>query len=273
MLPRALKMAFWVVYDHLGKLLLANLASSFLCALPVALALAAAPHFSGAAALVFFSAAAVLASMAVFSCAAALAWMVRGFIETRDGTVSLFFAGLRKFAPRGGALGLCYLFAGLCLLSSVWFYASRVGAAHPVIGYGLSAMALWSGVFLGLTALAAPSAMVQRDLGPAGAVKLAAVLVLDNPLFFAGLAVCSALMAAAAVLAPVLLVCFFLAPLVALHGAAYEMLARGYAAEAAARASGTAAPGGRGRARVDFDDANDDYLNRGLRDLIFPWKG
>jgi hypothetical protein len=115
--------------------------------------------------------------------------------------------------------------------------------------------------------------MVHRNLGPAGAIRLAAALVLDNPLFFAGMAAHSALIAAAAVLVPVLLACFALAPLVVLQCAAYEMLSRRYAAVEAARAGGGLAPGRHGPVRVDFDDANDDYLNRGFRDLIFPWKG
>ena len=158
------------------------------------------------------------------------------------------------------------MFAGACLLSSIWFYASHLGATHPVAGYGLSAVALWALVFLGLTATAAAPAMVHKNLGPLGAVKLAALLVVDNPLFFAGLALHSALIAAVSVLVPLVLVCFALAALVVLHCAAYELLSRKYAATESARVTDTPA-------RVDFDDANDDYLNRGFRDLLFPWKG
>ncbi len=273
MLSRTLKMAFWVAYDHLGKLLFANLVSSALCALPIMAALAAASRLSDAASLGVFLAAGALSFLACFSCAVALAWMVRGLIETRDGSVGAFFTGLRSFALRGAALGLCYLFAGACLLSSVWFYASRVGAAHPVAGYGLSAIALWAGLFLGLTALAAAPVMVHRDLGPLGAIRLAALLVLDNPLFYAFLAAHSVLVAGVALVVPVLLACFALAPLVVLQCAAYEMLARRYAAVEATLARGALAPDRRGPVRVDFDDANDDYLNRGFRDMIFPWKG
>ena len=266
MLSRALKMAFWVSYDHLGKLLVVNLASSVLCALPVAAAAAVVPHLSGRVFLGCLLAACAALFMAGFSCAVALAWMVRSLIETRDGSVGMFFAGLCRFGLRGAALGLCYLFAGSCLLSSVWFYAARVGLEHPVTGYGLSAVALWAAVLLLLTVPAAVPAMVHKRLGPFGAVRLAVLLVAGNPLYFAGVGVYSALMAAVAVLVLVLLLCFALAPLTVLHCAAYEMLARRYAAVEAARVSG--AP-----VRVDFDDANDDYLNRGFRDLLFPWKG
>ncbi len=273
MLSRTLKMAFWVAYDHLGKLILANLVSTALCALPFIAVMLAAPGLSDAVFLGVLLAAGTVAFLAWFSCAVALAWMVRGLIETRDGSVGAFFTGLRGFALRGVALGLCYLLAGACLLSSVWFYASRVGGAYPVVGYGLSAVALWAGVFLGLTALAAPPAMVHRNLGPFAAIRLAALLAVDNPLFFAGVALHSALIAAVAAVVPVLLACFAMAPLVVLQCAAYEMLARRYAAVEAARASGALAPGCRRPVRVDFDDANDDYLNRGFRDMLFPWKG
>jgi hypothetical protein len=271
MLSRTLKMAFWVAYDHLGKLILANLVSSVLCVLPFLVVTVAAPGLSDTAFFGACVAAGAAGFLVFFACVVALTWMVRGLIETRDGSIGAFFTGLRSFSLRAFALGLCYLLAGACLLSSVWFYASRVGAAHPLPGYGLSAAALWAGVFLGMTSLAAPSALVRRDLGPLGALRLSALLVLDNPVFFSGLAVWSALMTAAAVAVPVLLFCFALAPLVVLQCAAYEMLARRYAAIEAARAAGASLPGLRGR--LDFDDANDDYLNRGFRDLIFPWKG
>jgi hypothetical protein len=266
MLSRALKMAFWVAYDHLGKLILANLVSFALCAAPLIAAMAAAPHLSDRAFPGVLIAACAASFTACFACASALAWMVRGLIETRDGAVGAFFTGLRRFGLRGAALGLCYLFAAACLLSSVWFYASRVGAEYPVVGYGLSAVAFWAAVLLMLTVPAAVPAMVHRRLGPFGAVRLAALLVAGNPLFFAGVAAYSALIAGVAAAVPVLLACFGLAPVVVLHCAAYEMLARKYAAVEAARASG-------GPVQVDFDDANDDYLNRGFRDLLFPWKG
>jgi hypothetical protein len=272
-LSRALKMAFWVAYDHLGKLLLVNLFSSALCALPLVAAACLAFALSDVAFAGALSVACVLAFLLCSCCAVALAWMVRGLIETRDGSIGAFFTGLRRFALRGAALGLCYLLIAACLLSSVWFYAARTGATHPVVGYGLSALALWALVFFGLTALAAAPAMVHKNLGPFGAIRLAAVLAIDNPLFFTGLAVQSALLACAALLMPLLLACFALAPLVVLQCAAYEMLARRYAAVDAARVAGASAPGRRGPVRVDFDDANDDYLNRGFRDLIFPWKG
>jgi hypothetical protein len=46
--------------------------------------------------------------------------------------------------------------------------------------------------------------------------------------------------------------------LMAIVSSAYELLARTYAARDGA---------------PPVDDAHDDYLNRGFRDLIFPWKG
>ena len=273
MLSRTLKMAFWVAYDHLGKLLLANLLSSVLCALPVVAVLSAASRISDRAFPGVLLAACMVAILICCCCAAALAWMVRGLIETRDGAAGAFLAGLRRFALRGAGMGLCYLFAYACLIGSGRFYAVRVGVAHPVVGYGLSAVALWTGVFLLSTSVAAVPAMVYKNLGPVGAIRLAALLVADNPMFYAGLAVHSLLIVVVASLVPVLLACFALAPLVVLQCAAYEMLARRYAAIDAARASGALAPGRRGPLRVDFDDANDDYLNRGIRDFFFPWKG
>jgi len=266
MLARALKMAFWVCYDHLGKLLLVNLASFLLCALPLTAGSAVAPHLPGVGYPGSLLAACAATVMVCFSCSAAMAWMARGLIETRDGTVGAFFSGLRRFGLRGAVLGFVYAFMAACLASSVWFYAAHLGGTHPVAGYGLSAVAFWAAVLLLLTIPAAVPAMVFKELGPVGAMRFSVLLVAGNPLYFAGLAAWSALIVFVSVAVPPVLLCFGLAALVVLHCSAYEMLSRKYAAIEAARASG-------GPVRLDFDDANDDYLNRGIRDILFPWKG
>jgi hypothetical protein len=57
---------------------------------------------------------------------------------------------------------------------------------------------------------------------------------------------------------------------------AYEMLARKYAAleaHQAAEAAGAVPAAALSKADQIREDAKDDYLNRGFRDFLFPWKG
>lgn len=261
MLARTLKMAFWVSFDHLGKLVAANLLTMLAAFAPVSAVFALGRGLDGPVFLGLLAGAAVAGTLAAAAGLAGMTAMLRELIDKKDGSLSLFFEGVRRHAVRAALLALAALFAAACLLVSAWYYAARFGASHPALGYGLSALALWCLVLLGLALLALPPALVFRGAGMGASVKLAALLVLDNPLFYAGVGVHALLLAVTALLAPPVLMLFSLAPLAALMASAYEMLSRKYA---------RARDGGQ---KLDFDDQNDDYLNRGLRDLIFPWKG
>lgn len=260
MLARTLKMAFWVSFDHLGKLVLANLLTMLAALAPLSAVFALGRDLDGPVFLALLAGAAVAGVLLAAAGLAGMTAMLRVLIETRDGSLALFFDGLRRHGLQSALLALAALFAAACLAVSAWYYTARFGAAHPVLGYGLGAMALWGGALLGLALLALTPALVFRSAGMAAAVKLAVLLVLANPLFYAGVAAHALLLAALALLTPPVLMLFSLAPLAALTASAYEMLDRKYA-----RARG-------GGEKIDFDDENDDYLNRGLRDLIFPWK-
>ncbi|GMV99155.1 MAG: hypothetical protein AMXMBFR84_02940 [Candidatus Hydrogenedentota bacterium] len=258
MVSRVIKMAFWVTYDHLGKLMLAGLLWSSLAGIPGYLAIEALLSPSEAIRL------ALGIPLALFACvagvpmgAAAAAEMVKELIDTRDGSVGTFLEGLRKHAVSATALGAVYGFVAASLAASVWFYPAVIGPRIPMLGYALGAIALWLLVFAGMTALMVMPVLVQRKGRIVATVKLAAVLVLANPGLALALTVQAVCWTVFCLLVPPLLVVLYGPCLVVLGSSAYEMLSRKYNAGEAGETA----------------DRNDDYLNRGLRDFFFPWKG
>lgn len=258
MLGRSLKMAFWVFHDHLGALLIANFIWAVAVAAPIAIALP--PLFAGDLELgLFLGVPAVYLSF--FLCGpvigAGVAHLIKVAIDTRDAGMGDFFAGIRLYGVRAAALGLCYAAAVVALGTSAWFYAAKLQSTFPLVGYGISALAGWLLVLVGLTALFALPALVQRKTGVFATIRLAALLVLANPVLAAGVAIQAFMLT---FITAALLPLFFAgygAAVLCIGSAAYELLARKY------DSNGKPPPP---------DDANDDYLNRGLKDLFFPWK-
>ncbi len=269
MLVRAIKMSFWVVYDHLGKLLLVNIFSAIMLAAPVVTASAVLARNTQGYAFVYV-ALLCLISIGLFLplIQAGLAWMVKTLIERHDGNVILFFAGIRRFGLRAVAIAFLYMLLSACLLSSVWFYGVRLGAHMPFVGYGLSAVALWMQFFLLMTAPLAVPALIHKNQGVFATMKLAALLTLDNPLLALGLLAHITALTLLAVMPPVFVFCS-VAPIAALQGSAYELLSRKYAAIQAHKTNGKE---GVEKLVIDFGDNDDEYLCRGFRDLLFPWK-
>lgn len=263
MLSRALKMAFWVTYDHLGKLILANLLWAMAVTIAGIPALGALLSPEPGVALVIGAPSAVICFglvMPVMS--VGLAYMAKELIEKKDGTVGDLFRGIRLYWSRAAALGLCYIGAVVCLVTSAWFYATRLRDTMPWLGYTISGLAVWGLLFLGVMSVLVMPALVHKRGRVVETLKLTALLTLDNPVLALGLALqVAAFTALAVVLMPVF---FFLygSVVIVMGACAYEVLARKYQ---------SAAP--EGGAPTPPDDEQDDYLNRGLRDFLFPWKG
>ncbi len=287
MLGRALRMAFWVTYDHLGKLILANIVCALAVCVPAMLAYGAILTNDPVVQLVVGVPLLVLALGVVLPVVTAgLAYLANELIDARDGAFADLFTGIRLYWRRAIALGqLCVIAVG-CLVTSTWFYAAMLRDTLPWLGFTISALALWCLVFVSLVSLMALPALVQKRGGVLETVKLSALLVLDNPLFLFGLGIqLLALAVVSVIIAPLL---FFLSgsAAVVLAMSAYEQLARKYALREVQKAGRPVPEGGltlegvgggirvvsRGGVLV-IDEAEDDYLNRGLRDFIFPWKG
>jgi hypothetical protein len=257
MLGRTLKMAFWVTYDHVGKLILANLVWFLGFATPAAAGYIVLVAGNGTMRL-FVALPLLVLSLGVVlpALTAGLAHMVKELIDTHDGSFGDLFRGIRIYWRRAAAIGLIYLFGSVSLATSAWFYAAKLHNGLAWIGYGLSALAAWGLAFALVSSLLAMPALVQKKEGVAATLKLTAVLVLANPFFAAGLALQVLGFTVLAVVMTPLLPLIYGAEVTVLASSAYELLARKYAAQ--------------GQAPKDEDD---DYLNRGFRDFLFPWKG
>lgn len=277
MLSRALKMSFWVAYDHLGKLLVASLVWAFAVTGPAVVAAAAwVSKDPVLQLLVGVPAALGCLGIALPVCTAGLAHMVQELINTRDGSVRTMFAGMSRYGRRATGIGFIYLLVFACLTTSTWFYAAKLGPRVPWLGYSLSALALWCLILAALTSLLVMPALVQKKDKTLAVLKLTVLLVLDNPLLTVGLGIQVLAVTAVALAAPPLFFFLYGGGIAVLTGSAYEMLARKYAAiERARAASATSASrlNGLTRQKTVPSDEDDDYLNRGFRDFLFPWKG
>jgi hypothetical protein len=261
MLGRTLKMAFWVTYDHVGKLILASVVWFLGVSIPGSLGWALFVAGNAGARLLMAGPLLVLGFGVMLPVlTAGLAHMAKILIETHDGSIGDMFRGIRLYAGRAVVIGLVYLFGIVSLAISTWFYAAKLQDSVPWLGYGISALAAWALVFAAISALLVMPALVQKKGGALASVKLAALLVLANPLFAAGLAVQVLGVTVLALVVTPLMPLLYGAAVVVMASSAYEMLARRYAANT---------PGAPQPPR----DEDDDYLNRGFRDFLFPWKG
>ncbi|HOF38571.1 MAG TPA: hypothetical protein PLD73_00740 [Candidatus Hydrogenedentes bacterium] len=265
MLARAMKMAFWITYDHLGKFLVAGLLWSLSLLVPAWVAVTALLSGQpGVRAAIGLPAALFAVGVVLPVPSAGLAHLVKVLIDHRDGSLGDFFRGMRLYALKSVLIGLIAVFALASLSTSTWFYADKLRGSAPWLGYALSGIALWGLVFAAPMALLVLPTLVQKKAGIGATLKLSALLVLGHPLFSLGLALQAlALTAVCLIIFPLFL--FVYGPiLAALTGSAYEMLARKYAP--------TDAGGPASQPPYPTDD-EDDYLNRGFRDFLFPWKG
>ncbi|NIA14130.1 MAG: hypothetical protein GWP08_08615 [Nitrospiraceae bacterium] len=264
------------MYDHLGKLILANLVWSLSVLLPGAVCLTAISTGDRGILLVVGVPSAFLTfAVAMPVVTVGLVYMVKGLIETRDGSVMDLFRGIRLYWRRAVGVGVAYVLAAVCLLVSAWFYPVKLQDTARWLGYGIGAVALWGLLFLGLTAMLVLPALVQKRTGFRETLRLTALLVLDNPLFCAGLALQMLVLAGLSVIPPLF---FFLtgAAGAVLASSAYEMLARRYVLieinEGRAPATDKHLDVISKDGAFVFDEETDDYLNRGFRDFLFPWK-
>jgi uncharacterized membrane protein YesL len=281
MLGRALKMAFWVTYDHLGKLVLANLICVAAIGLPIlGTSLLLSVCFGDAeqatppilALVVALGTLILLLGVVLPSLTAGLAHMVKVLIERKDGSLGDFFAGIRLHWLRATGIGFTFLLAAACFATSSWFYAGWLKDSVPWLGYALSAAALWCLAMLAVMSILVGPTLVQKKGGVWATMKLTALLILANPLLSLGITLQVIAITAVSLIIPPLALLLYGSVVVVLASSAYELLSRKYLAMDQSAEGEEASPSGR-RAPVIDDDEDDDYLNRGFRDFLFPWKG
>ncbi len=249
-------MTFWLVHDHLALLIAVNLVWAAAAGIPGSIAAAALllepPAWFAA---FVFAGLAFGAGHAV--CTASIAHVAKQCIECRDSSWHDLAAGVRMYALRAIGLGCLLYLVMVCLGISIWFYPARLGEAYPALAYALAALAFWALVFVQLCGPYVFPALVQKRKGPLATLKLSAAIVLARPVFSVLLALQAAGIFVLGIAMPpaMIFLCGSVAAVMA--SAAYELLARDIA---------------RGQGRDIPPDEDDDYLNRGLRDFLFPWK-
>lgn len=253
-------MAFWVLHDHLGKLIVANLMWAAAVALP--LSAAGAITSGGAATGVLLGAATLLIAFGAIVpiVSAGMAYMIKVFIDRGDGSLNDWVEGMRLYWRRAIAIGFAYVLLGVCLSTSAWFYATRLQSSFPLLGYTLSALAVWGLAYTGVAGLFVLPALVQKRSSAIASIRLAGLLVLANPGFCMGVAGQVFLLTVLALAVPPIAVLVYASAVFTVSSCAYEVLARKYAESNMAQGQTSGRP-----------DAEDDYLNRGIRDLFFPW--
>ncbi len=258
MFGRSLRMAFWIYYDHLGTFVALNLL--------VALVMAAPVWMAGAALLSGDPALWVTVGLPLYFLVTGILWPLglvgvlayaRQRIDERSGSFGDFFAGVRRHGVQAVLVGSAYAVAVAGLLFGMWFYAVRVGASAPWAGIVLSGVAGWALVLLLPTAPWALTAVVFRRCGAGMALRLGAGLAFGHPGLSLALSLGTGVLLLLALSPPGFLL-LTVAPVAVWWAAAYEILARQYAVA--------------GGQPLAWNDANDDYLNRGWSDLLFPWK-
>lgn len=262
-------MSFWVLYDHIGKLMAVNLfcAAVFLPAMLIVQNVVANENMKAtmliAGPLLFAMLCVVLPMQQ-----AGLTYMVRELIEKHDGSVKTFFVGVRKFGFRAVILGGLCGFISCCLLCSAWYYVAHLSGHWYWLGYGLSAASCWCMLFLLLCALIILPALIYMDRGILPTLKIAAALTLDNLRLLAGALFLTMCLLVLMLLPPVYFL-FSFAPAAVLQCSLYEILSRRYAAIRVGKECGRIFSN---RSTIDFGDNDDEYLCRGIRDALFPWK-
>lgn len=251
---RVQKMAFWVLYDYAGYLIVLNVLSLAAVFGPPWLLFTMTGGNAPAAALL----AALLGVMAV----AGQATLIAALLDGEEFSFRRVISGVVAHGPR--ALGLVALFALAFIVAmlAAWFYANRVMPARPTVGLLLSGLCLSGAVALLMSGVYALPALANQRGTAFRALRTSFVLAGRHPVLTPGLMV---LMLAQGLLlaTPPGMLLLSTMPLVALACCAYELLARHHAANEGA-APGEAGP---------TPDEEDIFLNRGFKDILFPWKG
>lgn len=255
LLWRAQKMAFWVLYDFAGPLILLNLVMVAAMLAPAGLVARVLPGWG------WPSAAAVVALLpAVLAGQAAL---LAALLEEEEFALGTVWRGVAACGAAAYGLFALYGAAILTVGLGVWYYLGMLAPASPLAGYALAGLCGGSGALLAMTFMFCLPALVHQRGGLARALRTSFALVAGHP----GLALGLLLLAVAWVLVlltPPGLLLLSTLPVVALSCSAYELLDRARALESALERGGEAPPG-------TLDDDNI-FLNRGFTDLLFPWK-
>jgi len=238
-------MAFWIIFDHLGRFIVLNMFTVLLSATLVWLAQKQ----------LFVHPALIVGFACVCFCPliAGQARLIRELLDGQPFEFTRVVDGIRRFGLSALVLGLLI---GVGIGSSgfgILFYGRVFAAEHPLAGMTLAQLcACTSAVFCMVGFYALPALVTQRK-GALQAMRMGFLLVFRHPVASTLFLVCTIIYSIFMVTPPGWALLSTL-PVTALSCCAYEVLARYH--------------DGNTRER----DEEDMYLNRGFRDFLFPWK-
>ncbi len=237
-------MTFWVLYDHLGHFIVLNL-------LTVVLVMALGLLFDGLGWSPILMVGPVVLLLFVLS--GGQGHLVNTLLSGQPFDYRTFLTGLRRFGVPlalsglavGGAIALCGL--------GVYFYGAVLAVRAPWVGLALAQLCACTGVGLAMVAFHVVPAVLAHHGALWPAWRSSVKIVLRHPVGSTVLLM-AALLAVVVAVTPPGFVLLSTLPLVTLACCAYELYARAYAAT-----------------ETVCDEA-DEYLNRGFRDFLCPWK-
>ncbi len=259
---RVLRDSFWISYDHLGKLVMAN-AIWFLLSFGAIILATSIARYAGwsqqARSLILASGFAV-SLVTVPSVSAGMIHLTSLIVQNKDAEIKDLFQGMRRHFGRSVALGLVSLVVWAMLAGNIIFYARVIGPRNFWLGVTLGGVAIWMFAFYNVMLVYFAPLIVHRTAGPLGTFKIAALLTLDNLRLSSGLYISVWVIVLLACLTGVGII-FLMAGLSGvLLNVGYGELARRYERKH------------REKAGLEPLEEEDEYAGRGLRDILKPWE-
>jgi len=261
-MSKVLRDSFWISYDHLGKLVVANVLWFFLSFGPIILGASIAQHVDpeARARTLVLSICVALSILTLPSASGGILHFTSLLVLKHDARISDIFRGIRRYFVQSTLCSLVAVIVWGVLGANIVFYWRVIGPRNFWLAAILGGITMWIFAFYNVMLVYVPPLLVQRHGGVLGTFKLAAVLTLDNVRMSFGLYV--------SVMAIVLLSCFTLVGVIFLPAGVsgvvlntgYKQLVRRYEQKE------------RELAGLEPLEEEDEYSGRGLRDILKPWE-
>jgi len=259
---RVLRDSFWISYDHLGKLVAANVLWFLLCFGPMILAASIAQHVDpGARARTLVLGIGVaLSCLTLPSASGGMAHFTSLLVLKHDAQINDIFRGIRRYSVQSILCSLLAVIVWGVLATNIVFYWTVVGPKNFWLAAVLGGITIWIFAFYNVMLVYVPPLLVWRRAGVFGIFKLAALLTLDNVRLSFGLYL--------SLIAIILLSCFTLVGIIFLPaGVSGVVLNTGYK-----QLVGRYEQQERERSGLEPLEQDDEYSGRGLRDILKPWE-
>lgn len=259
---RVLRDSFWISYDHLGKLVLANVIwfSLSFGAIIIAAAIAGYAGWSLSARSIIIAIGLAVGLVTVPSVSAGMLHFTSLLAQKKSAEIKDLFQGIRLNFGRSVALGLLAIIVWAALAVNIIFYARVIGPINFWLGTIPGGMAIWMFAFYNVMLVHFAPMIVRTRGGPLGTFKIAALLTLGNVRLSSGLYISVWVIILLACLTGVGIICLVAALSGVLLNVGYGELARRYERK------------NRENAGLKPLEEEDEYAGRGLRDILKPWE-